>query len=85
METYRFTITIPEDRKIQIPDFPGLSEKEVEIIIQSKSPTTIKKGDAKAFMDKWMTERNHSLSVIKCGKSTFGEGTEGSVPRDIFN
>ena len=53
METYRFTVKIPEDRKFQIPDFPGLSEKKVEIVIRSKPSNTIKKGDAKAFIEKW--------------------------------
>lgn len=53
MECYKFTTTISEDGKIQVPDNPSLFNKEVDITIIPKQTAETKKTTASDFVKKW--------------------------------
>lgn len=53
MEAYRFETRISKDGKIQIPSFKNLIDKEVEVIILSKSELKEDTMTGAEFVAKW--------------------------------
>ena len=53
MQAYRFETRISKDGKIQIPSYNHLIDKDVEVIILSKTGLKIKKITVGKFLNKW--------------------------------
>lgn len=54
MQAYRFETRISKDGKIQIPSYNHLIDKDVEVIILSKSVSKTKKIGVGKFLNKWV-------------------------------
>ena len=53
MQAYRFETKISKDGKIQIPSYNHLIDKDVEVIILSKSVSKTKRNGVVKFLNKW--------------------------------
>lgn len=53
MKAYRFITKISEKGTIQLPNYPNLFDKEVEVIILPKHKSKEGKMKAEEFVDKW--------------------------------
>jgi hypothetical protein len=53
MQAYRFETKISKDGNIQIPSYNHLIDKDVEVIILSKSVSKTKRNGVVKFLNKW--------------------------------
>jgi len=53
VESYKFSTKIDNDGKIELPDQPQLSDKQVDVIIIPKQKSSKHKISADEFVKKW--------------------------------